>query len=139
MGLPGSGKTTLASALKASLEKRVSVEWLNADIVRAKHDDWDFSEAGRIRQSQRMHDLCDQSSSDIVICDFVAPLERMRAIFRADYLVWMNTIRQGRFENTNAIFEAPELADRVVTKWDSQASVTSILTDLAGRGWFDKV
>ncbi len=135
MGLPGSGKTTLATDLKKSLESNVSVQWLNADEVRKKYDDWDFSEHGRIRQSIRMRDLCAQSSSKFVICDFVAPLEKMRDLFKADYLIWMDTISQGRYADTNAIFEPPKNADLIINKWDQTFSINSINQDLAHRNW----
>ena len=49
MGLPGSGKSTFAEPLAKSLFGI----WINADQVREKYDDWDFSTEGRIRQSQR--------------------------------------------------------------------------------------
>lgn len=138
MGLPGSGKSTLASDLKRSLEKKSSVEWLNADDVRKKYDDWDFSEQGRIRQSIRMRDLCTQSSSKFVICDFVAPLEKMRVLFNPDYMIWMNTITQGRYADTNAIFEPPKKPDLTVNNWDSTSSVNSIIQDLVNRNWLSQ-
>ena len=80
MGLPGSGKTTLATALKAKL----TADHFNADEVRAKFNDWDFSEAGRIRQSKRMRELADASTAEYVIADFVAPLVEMRNNYKAD-------------------------------------------------------
>ena len=84
MGLPGSGKTTLAEALRQELwQEGRTVTWLNADKVRAEFNDWDFTEEGRIRQSKRMRELADASTNDFAICDFVAPLVAMRKIGRA--------------------------------------------------------
>ena len=103
MGLPGAGKTTLAKQLADQL----NAAWFNADEIRAKYNDWDFSAEGRIRQSQRMRDLADASTNPYVIADFVAPLAEMREIFSADFTIWMDTIEQGRFDNTNRVFEAP--------------------------------
>lgn len=119
MGLPGAGKTTLAQELIKHLE---SVEWFNADDVRQRFDDWDFSEAGRIRQSQRMRQLADASLADYVICDFVAPLVEMRNHFAADYIIWMDTVQTGRFEDTNKVFDAPEhyhyrIQEKAAEKW----------------------
>ena len=112
MGLPGAGKTTLAEKLKSKLEfAGHTVEWLNADQVRTRYNDWDFTQAGRIRQSQRMRELADASGSEYVIADFVAPLKEMREIFSADFTIWMNTIRQGRFDDTNQMFAHPSYWD----------------------------
>jgi hypothetical protein len=112
MGLPGSGKTTLALELK----KHLNAEHFNADEVRQRFNDWDFSEAGRIRQSVRMRELCDLSSAYYNISDFVAPLPEMRHNFKADWTIWVDTIEQGRFEDTNRMFQAPEQYDFRVTE-----------------------
>jgi adenylylsulfate kinase len=136
MGLPGSGKSTLAAQLKQSLETQTSVEWINADAVRQKYSDWDFSEQGRIRQSMRMRDLSSQSLCSLVICDFVAPLKKMREIFDADYLIWMNTLSQGRFADTNSIFEPPDDFDLKIETWNSTESLEQILLELTSRKWW---
>jgi nicotinamide riboside kinase len=126
MGLPGAGKTTLATALRKYLVEnsdffntsaeslvgsRAHVEWFNADDVRKKFNDWDFSHEGRIRQSHRMRELADRSKADFVICDFVAPLAEMRYNYKADWTIWVDTIDQGRFEDTNKMFVEPEVYD----------------------------
>jgi len=133
MGLPGSGKSFLAGALKEYLEEHsirtieagglsypcaAAVEWLNADDVRKKHNDWDFSQDGRIRQSHRMRDLADKSDADYVIADFVAPLPEMRHNYKAHWIVWVDTIAAGRFEDTNKIFVPPDVYDFRITEQD---------------------
>ena len=126
MGLPGSGKTTLATALKNHLIDikhdgyGIAVDWFNADEVRKKFNDWDFSETGRIRQSLRMRELADASRADYVICDFVAPLVEMRNNFKADWTVWMDTIDKGRYEDTNRAFIAPTVYDFRISEQNSE-------------------
>ena len=136
MGLPGSGKTYLAQALKKYLEQHstradygeslpitgfnATVTWFNADDVRRKYNDWDFSKEGRIRQSLRMLEFAMASVTDYVICDFVAPLVEMRNNFKADWTIWMDTIDEGRFEDTNKAFAPPEVYDFRVTEKDCE-------------------
>ena len=136
MGLPGSGKTTLAGALKKYLEKhgdisfwraqnefidaKVSVNWFNADDIRRKYNDWDFSNDGRIRQSLRMFQFSMEAGGDYVICDFVAPLVEMRNNFKADWTIWVDTIREGRYADTNAAFVEPEHYDFRVTEQNAE-------------------
>jgi adenylylsulfate kinase len=108
MGLPGSGKTTLATGLEAEIKKAGhSVMHLNADHMRNLHNDWNFSEEGRLRQAKRMDGYANISDADYTIMDFVCPLPAMRGIVRADYIIWMDTINKSRFEDTNKVFEPP--------------------------------
>lgn len=118
MGLPGSGKTTLAEKLVESYEAEgKDVLWLNADKIRTIFNDWDFSEEGRLRQAMRMRSLCNGSEDEIKIVDFVAPLPEMRDIFAADFTIWVNTVPRSRFEDTNSMFVNPMFADvEVITK-----------------------
>lgn len=112
MGLPGAGKTTLSTQIVEKIKSAgKTIAWLNADEIRKKFDDWDFSIEGRIRQSVRMRQLADESDTDYVICDFVAPLPEMRENFDADWVVWMDTIREGRYADTNAMFKEPSEYD----------------------------
>jgi adenylylsulfate kinase len=116
MGLPGAGKTTLANELKTKL----SADHFNADEVRSKFNDWDFSETGRIRQSKRMRELADASTAEFVIADFVAPLVEMRNNYKADWTIWVDTIREGRYADTNAMFQEPEVYDFRITEQDAE-------------------
>jgi adenylylsulfate kinase len=106
MGLPGSGKTTLAKLLVPMF----NAYWLNADKVREEANDWDFSEQGRMIQANRMKRLADEAINNnrIVIADFVCPTEITREDFDADYVIWMDTIKEGRFDDTNKMFEPPK-------------------------------
>ena len=135
MGLPGAGKTYLAQCLVKVLEAEgKKISWLNADDVRRKYNDWDFSHEGRIRQSKRMRELAETYTDvDFVICDFVAPLLEMRNNFKADWTIWVDTIEKGRFEDTNKVFVAPDVYDFRITeqngeKW-SEFIVAHIVDD----------
>jgi hypothetical protein len=136
MGLPGAGKTYLAQYILEHLEngyksinensltpfrEKIKVGWLNADDVRQKYDDWDFSTEGRIRQSKRMRELADaMTDMDYVICDFVAPLVEMRNNFKADWTIWVDTIREGRYADTNKAFIPPDVYDFRITEQNSE-------------------
>ena len=115
MGLPGSGKTWLAEKMQAEL----NCAWYNADAVRKMANDWDFSPEGRERQSNRMRTIADYEKQHgrTVICDFVCPTEETRDQFDADFTIWMNTIQEGRFEDTNRVFVKPTDADMIITHW----------------------
>ena len=117
-GLPGSGKTTLANVLVPML----NAVWLNADEVRKNANDWDFSPEGRIRQANRMKSMAQEAIKDNrhVIADFVCPTETTRRDFDADFTIWMDTIKEGRFEDTNKMFEPPKNYDYRVSHMDAQ-------------------
>ena len=106
MGLPGSGKTYLSERLVPL----INAAWYNADVVRQMANDWDFSHQGGIRQSNRMKTFADfeKSHGRLVVCDFVCPTINTRQMFNADFTVWMDTIKEGRFEDTNKLFERPK-------------------------------
>ncbi len=135
-GLPGSGKSTLAEPFAELL----GAVWINADHVRKHYDDWDFSPEGRIIQAQRMKHLSDGvgMAGKIAVADFVAPTETARAEFDADYTVWMDTIKQGRYEDTNAMFEKPTDVDYHVNSWfdDTHAQLVQVVNNymLAKQG-----
>lgn len=134
MGLPGSGKTTLAKELiQYFRDHSIDPEWLNADVVRTRFNDWDFTESGRIRQSHRMAESANQSMHNVVICDFVAPLQAQRDIFNPDYLVWMDTITEGRFEDTNKAFIPPVTCSFKVTSLDAHRWAQVIGLDVITR------
>lgn len=102
-GLPGSGKSTLAEPF-ANL---IGAVWLNGDAIRTEYDDWDFTPEGRMRQAMRMKFLADGvvKAGKHVVADFIAPTRKAREEFAPDFVVWMDTIKEGRFEDTNKMYE----------------------------------
>ena len=128
MGLPGAGKTTLANELAPKL----NAKRLNADEVRKAANDWDFSEEGRTRQSKRMADFAKKikDEGNYVVADFICPTPEARSLFPADYIVWVDTIKKGRFDDTNAMFVKPEKFDCHVTSQNAKHWATIIFKDL---------
>ena len=132
-GLPGSGKTTLARPL-AELIGGVHI---NADVVRTSYDDWDFSPEGRLRQALRMKYLADGivMAGKVAVADFVCPTSEARLEFRPDFTVWMDTIKEGRFADTNRLFQNPPKCDYHVAQWfdDTHAQLLPVI-----KSWMEK-
>ncbi len=128
MGLPGSGKTTLANELAPML----NAKRLNADEVRKEAKDWDFSEEGRKRQAKRMAEFAKnlRNKGNYVIADFICPTPEARKLFSADYIIWVDTIKKGRFDDTNKMFVKPDKFDFHVTTQDAKNWAPKILKDI---------
>jgi len=121
MGLPGSGKTHLAERL----HKHLNSAWYNADRMREMANDWEFSQEARQRQAMRMRTIADfeRNQGRTVICDFVCPTTITRTLFKADVTIWMDTVQEGRFEDTNRVFEAPETVDHHISHHMTDAEI----------------
>ena len=155
-GLPGSGKTWLAERLIGHIK---NCAWYNADFVRKFSNDWDFSVEGRIRQANRMKTFADfeKGNGRWVVCDFVAPTEKAREAFAPDYVIWMDTIKEGRivssklselkninnlpfdaqslykskaFEDTNKMFEPPSKTDTHIKHFLSDEEIKKLAETL---------
>lgn len=126
MGLPGAGKTTLARALAPLLNAVI----FNADAVRVNLSrDLGFSLQDRIEHARRMAWMCDRvvEAGGTVIADFICPTAETRAAFSPAFIIWLDRIELGRFDDTNRMFVPPERFDlRVDAKgtpqyWAEQA------------------
>ena len=128
MGLPGSGKTYLSQKLHPLLD----AAWYNADRVRSMANDWDFSEEGRVRQAKRMAEaaLKLKAEGHYVIADFIAPTPQARSLFPADFRIWVDTIKEGRFEDTNQMFVKPKNYDFHVTTQDAKMWAPKITEEI---------
>ena len=119
-GLPGAGKTTLAKELAYHFQ----IPHHNADVARERTQNYDFGAVGRSRQALYMY-------SQWGILDFIAPTEYHRLLCQPDFIIWMNTITEGRFEDTNKLFEKPENPDIEVTKWIGKTKLRKCLGDFS--------
>jgi adenylylsulfate kinase len=128
MGLPGSGKTTLANELGPLL----NAKRLNADEVRKKANDWDFSKEGRKRQAKRMADLAIKlkNEGNNVVADFICPTPEARSLFPADFIIWVDTIKEGRFDDTNKMFIKPDKYNFQVTTQDAKKWAPKIFKEI---------
>ena len=129
MGLPGAGKTTLSEELAPKL----NAKRLNADEVRKEANDWDFSEEGRKRQAKRMADfaLKLKNQGNYVVADFICPTPEARSLFPADFVIWVDTIKEGRFDDTNQMFVKPEKYDFHVTTQDAKFWADKIIKEIS--------
>ena len=134
MGLPGSGKTTLAR----KLSKMLNADWLNADQIRGKYQDWDFSKSGIIRQVKRMKFLADSSKKKYVIADFVCPYEKQMKIFKPNLVIWMDTILKGRFPSMNKMFKSPKRYDLRFKEKNLEINLLQVRDKILNYKWSDK-
>ncbi len=116
IGLPGSGKTTLAKKLK----KNLKADWINADKIRKKYNNWDFTKKGVLKQARRMRKFADKTKKKFVIADFICPYNEGRKIFKPDYLIWMDTIKKGRISTFDLKFQKPKKYDFRIKKKNAQ-------------------
>ncbi len=124
MGLPDSGKTWLASRIA----KKFNIPFWDADVVRKIYNDWDFSIQGRDRQSMRMRKLAEVDP--ISISAFIAPLPGYIRNFFPDKLIFMDTVRECQYEDTNKLFQPPQKSDIRIIKRIDENQLYSSLEDI---------
>lgn len=134
MGLPGSGKTTLAE----KVSKYLNAQWLNADKIRGKYNDWDFSREGILRQVKRMKTLANKSKKKYVVADFICPLNEQIKIFKPNLVIWMDTIKKGRFKNMNKIFKKPKKYNLRLTEKNLNINFLKAKNLILGTKWNNK-
>ena len=69
-----------------------------------------------------MADLAEKEKQkgNYVVCDFICPTPKARELFNADFIIWVDTIKKGRFDDSNAMFVKPEKFDFHVTSQDAK-------------------
>ena len=131
-GLPGSGKSYFSKILSMYLDS----VWINADKVREEANDWEFTLEARIRQANRMKRLAEDAvqSNKHAIADFVCPTDTTRRDYSADYLIWVDTIEKGRFDDTNKLFQPPSKFNFKVTTQNAEMWSKKIFENLKQNG-----
>ena len=130
---PGTAKTLKNRALVCrKLAPLLNAKRLNADEVRKEANDWDFSEEGRKRQARRMADFAKKlkEEGNFVVADFICPTPEARALFPADFIIWVDTIKEGRFDDTNKMFVKPDKFDYHVTTQDAKNWAPKIIKEI---------
>ncbi len=123
MGLPESGKTTLGE----KLSKEYNIPFWDADVVRTIYNDWDFSLQARERQTLRMRKLSELDP--ISISAFICPLPGFRSFFFPDKLIWMDTVEECEFEDTNKMFQPPEKYNIRITELGNDEEAFNLVRD----------
>lgn len=111
IGLPGSGKTTLAT----ELADRINAIHLNADYVRSTiNSDLGFELKDRIEHARRLGEMAKMLSSQghHVIVDFICPTKETRKSFGSpDKLILMKRTPTRQFDDTTLMWEEPSKFD----------------------------
>ena len=129
-GLSGSGKTTFAEKLWQALkDEEINYAYFNADKIRDMFNDYDFSINGRIKQADRMFKICEMKREGAIV-DFICPYETLRKRF--NYFVWMNTIKESDYKDTDKIFQQPKdiQADMIITDFNYDDKIKTLVNDI---------
>ena len=132
MGLPGSGKTTLAKELAELL----NAVHFNADEIRENiNKDLKFGLEDRLEQARRMGWLCDKvaKTGKYVIADFICPTEETRRAFGECYLIFTDTVKESGYKDTNKMFEPPKKYDFLVEEKNVEMYARQIKEKITGN------
>ena len=130
-GLPTSGKTTLGDKITEKLDHTL-VRHYDADTVREAWDDWAFDQNGRMRQAVRMRSLANLNSKYGIatIIDFVCPFNRFRNDKMWNITIFMNTIKESPYPDTDKIFEEPNKKPTyTIDSWDEVDSIVDEIVE----------
>jgi len=119
-GLPTSGKTTFAEKLVSKVGIQ-NLRHVNADKVREAFGDWEFTPQARQRQALRMSAIgkLNQADGFDTIVDFVCPFNVYREMPQWDMTIYVNTIEESPYEDTNKAFEKPlKEPTYTITDWE---------------------
>ncbi len=141
MGLPGAGKTYLAK----EIYRELNAVWINGDSIRKKYKDWDFTKTGRIRQAKRLNKISNEyiQKRKNVVVDFICPNKDSFKNFKADFIVWVDTIKKGRhirkhLDDINPIFKKPEKFNLRVTSKDAKLWKLIVIDQIKKKKWDNK-
>ena len=71
-----------------------------------------------------------KEEGNFVVADFVCPTPEARALFPADFIIWVDTIKEGRFDDTNKMFVKPDKFDYHVTTQDAKNWAPKIVKEI---------
>jgi adenylylsulfate kinase len=85
-------------------------------------------EKDKLKEWQTLH--LNKEEGNFVVADFICPTPEARSLFPADLVIWVDTIKEGRFDDTNKMFVKPDKYDFHVTTQDAKNWAPKILKEI---------
>jgi len=82
--------------------------------------------------------LAEKSKNKYVVADFICPLPEQFKIFKPNYIFWMDTIKIGRFQNMNRLFQKPKKFDLRFREKKLQINLMQVKDKILGYKWKKK-